>query len=252
MKKLNLDKNQVVKVVQSLLDYNVQILRDNGIEEPVDDYLYLNIKLNQPIDFKNEIPVQIKLPHPMFNSEDAQHSETLLIVKEKPENYQQIVADLGLKAITEIKTPNELKVEANGGKGNLVKKMLAKFDLILIDDRLSLKTVSKDLGGQLLRKRFVPIPVNLSTPTLLSKHLHESFLGCHLLLHPGQDFIVRCAKTASLSKKQIVKNVMNAAVRACCLVFYAQAAGKHNGVKEIQVQTTKSLALTVYEQKSEE
>ncbi len=138
-----------------------------------------------------------------------------------------------MKAITEVKTPNELKLESKGGKGNLVKKMLAKFDLILIDDRLSLRTVSKDLGSQLLRKRHVPIPVNLHDSSKLSFNLQEPFSGCHLLLHPGQDFIVRCARTVALSKKEIVKNVMNAAMRACCLIIYAQSKVKHNSIKEI-------------------
>ena len=61
--------------------------------------------------------------------------------------YQQMASDLGMSSITEVKMPWDIKKETSQGKGNLVKKYLSRFDLILVDDRLSLKSVAKELGG---------------------------------------------------------------------------------------------------------
>lgn len=74
-------------------------------------------------------------------------TEGLLIVKEKPEQYVQMCADYGIATLSEIKTIKDIKKECKGGKGNLVKKYLNRFDLILVDDRLALHTVAKELGG---------------------------------------------------------------------------------------------------------
>lgn len=44
-------------MVNSLRDFNAKILKQSGIEEIVDDYIYLTVKLTQPTDFKRDIPV---------------------------------------------------------------------------------------------------------------------------------------------------------------------------------------------------
>lgn len=49
----------------------------------------------------------------------------------------------------------DLKKECANGKANVVKKYLQKYDVILMDDRLSMTSVAKDLGGAdtLIKKR---------------------------------------------------------------------------------------------------
>lgn len=85
----------------------------------------------------------------------------------------------------------------------------------MIDDRLSLPTVAKELGGQetLIKKRHFPIPVKISSEDtlLFKKNITETFETVAILLNGSAEFIVKCARTESMKKKEIVKNVMNCA-----------------------------------------
>ena len=89
--KIKIDKHQVLKVVQSLIDYNRKLLKQSGVStteaEQIDDYIFLNISLNNPTDYQSETPVQIKLPYPIYEVDNVNKTEALLIVKEKPEIY---------------------------------------------------------------------------------------------------------------------------------------------------------------------
>ncbi|CDW78588.1 ribosomal l1 domain-containing protein 1-like [Stylonychia lemnae] len=246
--KLKLDKLTVLKVVNSLIDFNRKLLKSQGIEENVDDYIFLNIKMNISSDYDQETPIQLKVPFPLFELEDNK-TEVLLIVKEKPEIYIQMCEELNFLAIKEIKTVIQVKKDCQNGKGNVVKKYLNQFDMILIDDRLSSASVEKDLGGQgnLIKKRNFPIPVKINGLNTLEfkKVIQEASETVGLLLTGGNDFIVKCAKSESMTKKEIVKNVMQAALRAICLIIYSQKKIKNNGIKQIQLQTTKSMPLPI-------
>ena len=44
-----IDKLQVKKVIKSLKTINRRILKNNGIDELVDDFIYLKVKMEQPI-----------------------------------------------------------------------------------------------------------------------------------------------------------------------------------------------------------
>ena len=49
----NIDKERVKAVLQSLRNFNQQLLEQNGITESVDDTIYLNIKFNKTIEIHN-------------------------------------------------------------------------------------------------------------------------------------------------------------------------------------------------------
>ena len=119
---------------------------------------------------------------------------------------------------------------------------------------------AKQLGGGskvLMRKTKFPFPVKLSganyTPKQMLDNVREAILGTHLLLGGGKDFIIQCSTTESLSIKESVKNVMQSVLRLVCIVIFAQEkSNKHNYIEEISLQTTKSVALSVFEQDKEE
>lgn len=81
----------------------------------------------------------------------------------------------------------------------------------------------------------------------IKKNISEVYNSVGLLLSGGADFIIKCAKTESFTKKEIVKNVINCCFNTICLVFFSQSKEKHNSVKEISLQTTKSVAITIFE-----
>eukprot|EP00347_Sterkiella_histriomuscorum_P016625 403352471 len=249
--KLTLDKINVLKVVQSLIDFNRKLLKQQNIEEQVDDYIFMNISLQNASDFPNETPIQIKLPNPIYHIDNQNKTEALLIVKEKPEIYTQMCADLDFPSIVHIKTVTEIKKECADGKANVVKKFLNKFDLMLMDDRLAMTSIAKVLGGSdtLIKKRHFPMPVKIHglDHQHFKKNIQEAFNSVGLLLTPSIEFIFKCGKTESMSNKEIVKNVINCAHKAVCLIMYSQRKIKHNKVKVISLQTTQSLALPIYE-----
>lgn len=73
----------------------------------------------------------------------------------------------------------------------------------------------------------------------------------HVLLSGGQEFIIRIGRTETMSVRETVKNVIQGAYKVVCLLMYLTHAVKHNSVKEIQLQTTKSIALPIFEPSEE-
>ena len=55
--KLKLDKNKIKECVKSLIKVNRELLKQNSIEGSIDDYIYLNIKPQQPLQSYEKIPV---------------------------------------------------------------------------------------------------------------------------------------------------------------------------------------------------
>lgn len=47
--KLKLDKKMIKDTVTSLINANREILKQNKVEDAVDDYIYMNIKLAQSV-----------------------------------------------------------------------------------------------------------------------------------------------------------------------------------------------------------
>ena len=91
-----INKVHIKKVIKSLKTVNRRILKNNGIDEIIDDFIYLTIKMEQPIrpfaklgektkDFKT--PVQMVLPNPI-----EVEKALLLVKKGNQERVQSIVS----------------------------------------------------------------------------------------------------------------------------------------------------------------
>lgn len=137
-----------------------------------------------------------------------------------------------------------------------MKKLLNLYDLVLIDDKIPLLKGAKELGGPdaILRKRQFPFPIKIhgESSSTLQATFADVFATSHFLLTGGQDFIIKAAKTESMSEKQAVKNVMHGVYRALTLIFMSQRKVKHNNVKEITLSTTKSIGLTIFEKEGDD
>lgn len=94
---IKIDKTTVFKAIQSLKAANKQILAANKIEETVDDLIFITIKLGLPSDFEHTVPVQIQLPYPLLSNEAS--SLGLLIVRDKPEQAQDLLSDLAILGV---------------------------------------------------------------------------------------------------------------------------------------------------------
>ena len=99
----SLDKQRVKQTLFSLRDINRKILAANGIEEQVDDYIYLTIRMEQPIrpparlgeNVKNiQTPVQIYLPNVL-----RQESVLLLVKKGSKQKVSTLINDSGMDNI---------------------------------------------------------------------------------------------------------------------------------------------------------
>lgn len=84
--------------------------------------------------------------------------------------------------------------------------------MILLDDRINLKSAAHEFGGAsvMLRKRSYPIPVKIhgEDAQSMKKNLIDAIQHFGMLLTGGQEFIVRIGKTESMGVKEIVKNVV--------------------------------------------
>lgn len=88
---------------------NRELLSKNKVEGQVDDYIYLNIKMAAQIDSDKTVPCQLKLPNSLYDEKNENNSVALLIVKEKPEDVQEMVQEMGLNAITKVVTITQIK-----------------------------------------------------------------------------------------------------------------------------------------------
>jgi ribosomal protein L1 len=104
-----------------------------------------------------------------------------------------------------------------------------------------------------LRKRHFPFPVRITgiDANQVKKNIQEVFDTVGLLISGGSEFIIRCAKTESMSVKDIVKNAINCSFKAVCLIISSQKT-KHNYVKEVSISTTKSIALPIFQHSDNE
>ena len=93
-----IDKERVKAVLQSLRHFNQQLLQQNGINEKVDDTIFVNIKFKKTIEIHNpntkgaalggQSVVQIALPH------SIKKTNILLLVKEgETRKYQTVVEE---------------------------------------------------------------------------------------------------------------------------------------------------------------
>ena len=133
---------------------------------------------------------------------------------------------------------------------NKLKHALNEYDLLLMDSRLNIQKAAKQLGGgmqTLMRKKKFPFPVKIHGSNMI-KNLKNVIQGTHFLLGGGKEFTCLCATTESLTIKDSVKNVMQTALKMVCLILFAQEKQqKHNFVEEINLQTTKSICLPIFE-----
>ena len=88
------------EVVLSLRNANRELLKQNGIEEPSDDFIYLTVVMKDPILTYSDTavpprptPVQIKLPYGL------KYRDGLFLCKEgKREQFLDLIYDSGLGA----------------------------------------------------------------------------------------------------------------------------------------------------------
>ena len=108
-----LNKNRIKKVVKSLQHANREILKENKIDEILDDYIYLQVRMKYGIRDKPKIgeaqsatshtPVQISL-NQAVTTKDA-----LLIVRnDSKAKFQTIIMELNLGSQFQVATYEEV------------------------------------------------------------------------------------------------------------------------------------------------
>lgn len=156
--------------------------------------------------------------------------------------------DMGFSSIQKTSTLQLLTKEYK--KTGDMKKYISQFDLVVVDDRLSMKKVVKVL--QMHRKQFHPFPLKIKQEArLVGRDMQDILDSTCLLVHAGKEFDFRVSKTESITIKGSVKNIIQMTVMAVCIMMYGQTS-RHNNVHEITLATSKSMALPIFEKASQE
>ena len=123
-----------------------------------------------------------------------------------------------------------------------------------MDQRLNIQKVAKELGvGMqiLTRKKKFPFPIKLHGENFTSKNLADNIRelileSTHGLIGGGKEFSLIVSKTESLEIKHSVKNVIQCLLKFVCIIIYGCSI-KHNNILEVSLQTSKSIAIPIYE-----
>lgn len=132
------------------------------------------------------------------------------------------------------------QIKEKGKKNSELKAFFKDFDMLLIDDRITMKTASKELGGHavIMKKKNFPFPISLSGDKVkIKQRFMEAIESTFMMIGKGSEFVLKCAKTESQPSKKIVKNIMASAIEAISLIIY-YSKQKSTSVKEISISTT--------------
>jgi hypothetical protein len=137
--------------------------------------------------------------------------------------------------VKSIMTIKQIKEKAK--KNSELKTYFKDFDMILIDDRITLKTASKELGGHavIMKKKNFPFPISLSgEKAKVKQRFLEAFETTFLMIGKGAEFALKCAKTESQTSRRIVANILATAIESVSFIIY-YSKQKNNSVKEISI-----------------
>lgn len=234
-----LRREQVEKAVSALLKYIGTQKADSKDLLEDEEYLYLNIALKKtPQPPKNPSPIRLPLPHPIY---DSQNAEVCLFVKDhKGEGHKAAKLRVKQQKVAGVaKVIGVSKLKGKYEPFEAKRQLCNSYDLFLADDRV-VPSLPKLIGKSFFKKKKVPIPVNLQTKDW-SGQIQKALSGTYLHRNGGNCLSVRVAKN-SMSQNECVENV----------VAVIEAAMEHIGkkwsnVQALHLKSVNSVALPVYQ-----
>jgi ribosome biogenesis protein UTP30 len=202
-------------------------------------------------------PIRVEIPHPLHKvlqtSEDKdQHQDGLdevevcLIVKDESKQWVKELLEQfpsHTSCIKKVLTLTSLRKKYTQYKDR--RELLKRYDLFLADDRI-LPMLGKALGKNFFQEKKQPIPLKLTRKEALPFAIQRCLKSSYMFISPGTCVSIKAGNTA-MSLEYLVENV-----EAILANAVKHIPRKWSNVSAVNVKTSQSVALPVYNKTREE
>lgn len=202
-------------------------------------------------------PIRVEIPHPLHKvlqtSEDKDQNqdgldevEVCLIVKDESKQWVKELLEQfpsHTSCIKKVLTLTSLRKKYTQYKDR--RELLKRYDLFLADDRI-LPMLGKALGKNFFQEKKQPIPLKLTRKEALPFAIQRCLKSSYMFISPGTCVSIKAGNTA-MSLEYLVENV-----EAILANAVKHIPRKWSNVSAVNVKTSQSVALPVYNKTREE
>ncbi|KAI8929433.1 ribosomal protein L1p/L10e family-domain-containing protein [Entophlyctis helioformis] len=246
-----MDKTQVEKATRALLAFVQKKDREastKGSKKPTNDLIaeadgkpeaLWAIIATKKLPMKLHIkPISIPLPHAILPA----NAEVCLITKDPQREFKDLVASAGITRVSRVIGVSKLRSKFKPYEAK--RKLCASYDVFIADERV-LPLLPPLLGKTFFEKKKHPSPVNLTKKDVKAE-IERVLNSTQLHLNKGACNALRVGLT-TLTLSQNVDNIMEAVKAAV-----EKLPGKWKNVQSINIKTSASIALPVYNSRPDE
>ncbi|XP_057724790.1 uncharacterized protein LOC130940609 [Arachis stenosperma] len=201
-------------------------------------YLVLTLKKIPQKDHTNVTPLKIPLPYTLISPS----SETCLIVDDRPKSgltKAQAQSKIQAEKVAVSKVLKLSKLASDYKPFEAKRKLCDSYDLFFADRRV-VPLLPRLLGKQFLKKKKVPVPLDLKKGNW-KEQVDKAYSSALFSVGNGTCCVVRVAKVA-MAREEVVANV-TAAIEG----IVDAVPRKWKNVRSFHVKLLESLALPVYQ-----
>ncbi|CBZ55342.1 T2D23.8 protein, related [Neospora caninum Liverpool] len=230
------------KALAGLTAYVMKKAGERGTQDLLEEKGAATVSLmlalkNIPQSFRKH-PVQIVLPHPLFDVSKGE-GECCLFVKDPQRKWKDLIAPEKLSGLTRVLGIEKLKKKFPTFKD---KRMLcASHDVFLCDRKIADK-LTPVLGKTFIQAKKLPLPVKLSS-TNVRPALEEALKSTYFFLPRGPCVAIKIGR-ANMPAHHLLANAKKALEAA--FAFFANDAKFRNTIHAVSVQATDAPALPIY------
>ncbi len=246
------DPTLLNKAIAALLKHHKENDNSNsllGNDLPV----HVQFTLDRIPEATSSKPTRVEIPHPLHkvlnegeSEEGLEEVEVCLIVKdEAKENVKEMIEKFPeyMSTIKKVLTLTSLRKKYTQYKDR--RELLKRYDIFLADDRI-LPMLGKALGKNFFQEKKQPVPIKLTRQEALPYAVKKCLRSTFLWISPGTCVSIKAGNTA-MPLEHLVKNV-----EAILENGVRHIPRKWSNVAAINIKTSQSVALPVYNKTKEE
>jgi len=180
-------------------------------------------------------PLQIELPHPLYNA-----SEVCLIVKAPQRKWKQIFANDSIANVTKIIDIEKLKKKYSTLKDRI--QLCAAFDLFLCDYRI-IEKMPRILGKVFISSKKLPIAIRLRDDESMKEPVEKAIRCTYMTIRRGQNVAVKIGRI-NFGGDKLIENAKRVIDRVSS--FFKENAKWQNVVESVSVRATDTISLPLY------
>lgn len=203
-----------------------------------DDFVFLTVALKRTQPQRNDKPVRIRIPNPIYSLDNV---ESCLIVKDaKGDTKKAAKVRLQQQEVCGIsKVIGVSKVHSKYPTHEEKRQFCAAYDIFLADNRV-LPMLPKLLGKTFFKKKKQPVPVDLRGKDW-KKHIEDAIGSTYAHVGSGgNNFTIKVARTTQ-KRNEVLQNLHEILKRLAEVV-----PGKGKNVRALYIKSSQSCSLPIF------